>query len=50
MKIVRIPALALGQKVRIFGGLLLAVAGVLNMGVYLKAGGGFIVVGPAGGQ
>jgi solute:Na+ symporter, SSS family len=31
-----------GPGVRIFGGLLLAVAGILNMGVYLKAGGVFV--------
>ncbi len=31
-----------GQKVRIFGGIVLAVAGILNMGVYLKAAGLFI--------
>ena len=31
-----------GPGVRVFGGLLLALAGILNMGVYLKAGGAFI--------
>lgn len=31
-----------GQKVRVFGGIILAVAGILNMGVYLKAAGLFI--------
>ncbi len=31
-----------GKGVRVFGGVLLAVAGILNMGVFLKAGGLFI--------
>ena len=31
-----------GTGVRVFGGLLLAVAGILNMGVFLKAGGIFL--------
>ncbi len=31
-----------GQGVRVFGGVLLALAGILNMGVFLKAGGVFI--------
>lgn len=31
-----------GKGVRIFGGILLAVAGILNMGVFLKAGGVFL--------
>lgn len=31
-----------GQGVRVFGGIVLAVAGILNMGVYLKAAGLFI--------
>ncbi len=31
-----------GTGVRVFGGLLLALAGILNMGVFLKAGGVFI--------
>ena len=31
-----------GQGVRVYGALILAIAGILNMGVYLKAGGVFI--------